>query len=69
MDSIKILLASVVRKLVFSAGAVWIAKLVEQGVLTNADVDRAVEIAMALALIGGSALWSYIKRKISPHAS
>ena len=69
MDSIKILSASLARKVVFSVGAAWIAKLVEQGVLTNADVDRAVEIAMALALIGGSALWSYVKRKLDRQAS
>lgn len=61
MEAIKKLLAAWFRKLIFAGGAVWLTKLIEAGALTQADVDRFIEIAIAAAMIVGPALWTTIK--------
>ena len=63
MTALKALIASLIRKALFGAGAVWIAKLIEQGILTDGDVTRFIEIAAAGTLIVVPALWTYIKSK------
>jgi hypothetical protein len=60
-DMIKTLLASIIRKVVFGAGAVYIAYLTEKGIATSGDVERFIEITVAALLILVPALWTTVK--------
>jgi hypothetical protein len=59
-DMIKDLISKTLRKIIFAAGSVWITKLLATGVVNEADINRWIEIATALLLIGGAALWTTI---------
>ena len=60
-------LATVVRKLVVGASAVWIAKLVETGLFSQQQADAlsslTIQFILAVALIIGSAGWTFIKKR------
>ena len=58
MEILKKLVGKWFRKVVFTFGAVWIAKLIESGVLTDGDVERIVEIAVAALFLLIPALWT-----------
>jgi hypothetical protein len=70
----KVLLSSLFRKLVFGVGSAWItsvlALLKSSGAFEDGEIDNEkvmgyiVQVLVALALMGGSALWSFVKRKL-----
>lgn len=70
----KVLLGSLIRKFIFGACAAWITAAVDwlnkSGAMEDGqiDVEKAkgiiAQIVLAAVLMAGSALWSYIKRKI-----
>lgn len=64
-DMIKGLLASMLRKIIFGAGAVYIAYLTEKGIATSGDVERLIEIAVAALLILVPALWTAVKNLLA----
>jgi len=61
MEAIKKIVASWVRKAVFAGGSVWLTKLIEAGVVTEGDIDRGIEIGIAIAMIVIPALWTPVK--------
>lgn len=68
-DGVKKFLASLIRKVLFAGGGLWLIRLVNQGVLTDADVTRLIEIAAALALVAGSAVWTLVKAWLAKRAA
>lgn len=70
----KVLLGSLIRKFIFGACSAWIAKAVSwlnaSGAMDDGgiDVEKAkgiiAQIVLAAVLMAGSALWSYIRRKL-----
>lgn len=68
-DGARKFVASLIRKVLFAGGGVWLINLVERGVLTDADVTRLIEIAVALALMACSALWTLVKTWLAKRAA
>jgi len=60
-EMITTLIFSQVRKIIYAACAGWITVLVEKGVLTSGDVDRMIQIGIALALMAAVSLWTFVK--------
>jgi hypothetical protein len=58
---LKQLIYSGLRKLVFGAGAVWVAWLVKNGICTEADVTRVIEVAAAALMLAVPLLWTFVK--------
>jgi hypothetical protein len=68
-EMVKSLLASIIRKVVFGVGAVYIAYLTEKGIATSGDVERFIEIAVAALLILVPALWTAVKKWLAARKS
>ena len=60
MDALKKWVGSMIRKGLFAVAGVWIAKLIESGVLTDGDITRIIEIAGALLVMAITSLWSSV---------
>lgn len=70
----KTLLSSIIRKIIFGACSAWITAVVtwlnSSGVFTEGELNTEkimaglVQVFLAVVLMAGSAIWSYIKRKL-----
>ena len=60
MSGLQKWLGSIIRKGLFAVASVWIAKLIEAGVLTEGDITRFIEILVAGLIILGTSLWSSV---------
>jgi len=68
-DTLKILIGSLIRKVVFGAGLVYIDWLTKKGIATSGDVERFIEIAVAALLILVPALWTVVKGWLAKKAA
>ena len=61
---LKHLVMKTLRKIVFGTCAIWVAKLLATGVVTEGDINHWVEIAAALLIMIGTALWTTIQNSL-----
>ena len=61
MNTVKLWLASLIRKVVFGTGMAWLVAILKDSGATEADINRWIEIAITLLLMAGAAVWTAVK--------
>jgi hypothetical protein len=64
-DMITGILGPQLRKWIAAACGAWITVLIENGVLTQPQVDQLIQMLIAIGIFAGVSLWTWAKNRIT----
>lgn len=59
-DTLKVIVGEWLRKIIAMACASWITWVVAQGIASTNEINRIIEIIIAVAVAAGTLLWSRV---------